>query len=37
VPIPYDAIMKSVLVLVAYIVSFISATMVVFHKKDIQS
>lgn len=37
VPIPYDAIMKSVLVLVAYIVLFISATMVVFHKKDIQS
>ena len=36
-PVPYDAILHSVLVLVAYIVVFIGATIVVFNKKDIQS
>ena len=36
-PVPYDAIMKSVMVLVVYIVLFISATMVIFNRKDIQS
>lgn len=36
-PVPYDAIMQSVLVLLGYIAVFIIATMVVFNKKDIQS
>ncbi|MBZ0098141.1 MAG: hypothetical protein K8F30_03605, partial [Taibaiella sp.] len=36
-PVPYDAIMQSVVVLVVYIVLFIVATIVVFNKKDIQS
>lgn len=36
-PVPYDAIMQSVFVLLAYIALFITATMVVFNKKDIQS
>lgn len=36
-PVPYDAIMRSVVVLVVYIVLFITATIVVFNKKDIQS
>lgn len=36
-PVPYNAILQSVIVLVAYIVVFLSATIVVFNKKDIQS
>lgn len=36
-PIPYDAITNSALVLVAYIVLFITATIIIFNKKDILS
>lgn len=36
-PVPYNAILQSVIVLVVYIVVFLSATIVVFNKKDIQS
>lgn len=36
-PVPYNAIMQSVLVLVGYIVLFLTATIIVFNKKDIQS
>jgi ABC-2 type transport system permease protein len=36
-PVPYDAIFHSALVLVAYIVVFIAATIVIFNRKDIQS
>lgn len=36
-PVPYEAILQSVIVLVVYIVLFITATIIVFKKKDIQS
>lgn len=36
-PVPYDAILHSVIMLVVYIVLFITATIIVFNKKDIQS
>ncbi|MBW7914913.1 MAG: ABC transporter permease subunit [Taibaiella sp.] len=36
-PVPYEAILQSVIVLVVYIVLFIAATIIVFKKKDIQS
>jgi len=36
-PVPYDAIFHSALVLVAYIVVFMAATIFIFNSKDIQS
>lgn len=36
-PVPYNAIMQSVIVLVVYIVLFLLATIIIFNKKDIQS
>ncbi|MCB9045806.1 MAG: ABC transporter permease subunit [Chitinophagales bacterium] len=36
-PVPYDAIITSVLVLVGYIALFLAATIVIFKRKDIQS
>lgn len=37
VPVPYEAIQHSILVLLVYIVLFLSATIIVFNKKDIKS
>lgn len=36
-PVHYDAILNSVIVLLIYIVLFITATVIIFNKKDIQS